>query len=97
MSNPAAGEIESLLRQIHELKERLSRARRDAPREPTRDYELRRADGSPVRLSELFARAPAQPAQRAQGVPGAPCFLPLALWAGRRGVVSSVGRRQAAR
>ena len=54
MSNPAAGEIESLLRQIHELKERLSRARRDAPREPTRDYELRRADGSPVRLSELF-------------------------------------------
>ncbi|MFI4897354.1 MAG: DUF899 family protein [Phycisphaerales bacterium JB059] len=54
MSHAPTTEIEDLQRQIQELKARLSQARRAAPPEPTPDYELRRTDGSPVRLGELF-------------------------------------------
>ncbi len=54
MSQTNADEIKSLQMQIHELKTKLSSARRDAPPEPVEDFELRSADGAPVRLSELF-------------------------------------------
>ncbi|MEZ6243627.1 MAG: DUF899 family protein [Phycisphaerales bacterium] len=47
--------INELLRRIDELKKELTEARRAAGPEPVQDYQLRRADASPVRLSELFA------------------------------------------
>jgi len=40
--------------EIYRLKTELSEARRAAEPEPVADYELRRTDGSVVRLSELF-------------------------------------------
>ncbi len=46
--------ITDLMKRIDALKKELTRARRDAGPEPVEDYELARADGSPVRLSELF-------------------------------------------
>jgi predicted dithiol-disulfide oxidoreductase (DUF899 family) len=49
-----AAEIERLQRQINDLKARLRQARRAAAPEPTPDHELRRPDGTPVRLSALF-------------------------------------------
>lgn len=54
MSQNPSDEIQQLQKQIHELKARLSEARRSAPHEQVEDYELRRVDGAPVRLSELF-------------------------------------------
>lgn len=47
--------VEALERQIRELKQRLSTLRREAEPEPVADVTLRRADGSSVRLAELFA------------------------------------------
>ena len=47
-------EIEALSKELREVKARLSAARRRATPEPVEDCALRRADGSPVRLSELF-------------------------------------------
>lgn len=47
-------EIEQIEKQIVELKERLSAARRKAPPERISEYTLRRLDGTAVRLSELF-------------------------------------------
>ena len=46
--------VTELLRRIDALKKELTQARRDAGPEPVQDYELKRTDGSPVRLSELF-------------------------------------------
>ena len=47
-------EIEHLQEQIDELKKQLSAARRKAAPEPVREYTLKRPDGSPVQLSDLF-------------------------------------------
>ena len=54
MSQNASDEIRRLQAEIQELKARVSEARRLAPCEPVEDSELRRTDGSSVRLSELF-------------------------------------------
>ncbi len=54
MSDTHTEEIERIQKQIQKLKGELSKARRSAPPEPAPDYELRNADGSGVRLSELF-------------------------------------------
>lgn len=51
-------EIESLQKQLVACRERLTAARRRLPSEPVEDYTLRRADGSAVKLSELFAGKP---------------------------------------
>jgi len=55
MTPPTTEEIQGLQRQIHELKAKLTEARRSAPPEPVEDHQLRRTDGSTVQLSELFA------------------------------------------
>lgn len=47
-------EIKALEKEIEERKERLAELRRSAPSDPVNDYELKQADGSTVRLSELF-------------------------------------------
>jgi predicted dithiol-disulfide oxidoreductase (DUF899 family) len=47
-------EIERLEKEVGALQKKLTEARRAAPAEPVEDYQLRRIDGSPVRLSELF-------------------------------------------
>lgn len=47
-------EIESLEKELMELKTRLGEARRNATPEPVGDYTLKRRDGSDVTLSALF-------------------------------------------
>jgi predicted dithiol-disulfide oxidoreductase (DUF899 family) len=47
-------EIQELQEQIEGLKQQLSELRRQLPPEPVLDYDLRRSDGSPVKLSGLF-------------------------------------------
>lgn len=48
-------EVEQLEKQIHELKEKLTAARRTASPQTVKDYTLARPDGSAVKLSGLFA------------------------------------------
>lgn len=52
--SPMTDDVRRLEDEIAKLKARLSQLRRVAPRKPVRDYEFRRSDGTPVRLSELF-------------------------------------------
>jgi predicted dithiol-disulfide oxidoreductase (DUF899 family) len=47
-------EIEDLEREIHQKQERLEELRRQQPRQPVHDYELRAWDGRTIRLSETF-------------------------------------------
>ena len=46
--------IAQLEKELYELKHRLAEARREATPQAVDDYELTRADGTPVMLSELF-------------------------------------------
>lgn len=48
-------ETETIQRQISDLKQKLVAARRKASPQPIRDYDLKDAEGKPVRLSDLFA------------------------------------------
>ncbi|MBI1333308.1 MAG: DUF899 domain-containing protein [Armatimonadetes bacterium] len=47
-------EIKALEKEIEEQKVRLAELRRSAPADPVQDYELKRADGTSVKLSDLF-------------------------------------------
>jgi predicted dithiol-disulfide oxidoreductase (DUF899 family) len=51
-------EIEILQTQIEELKKKLSEARRKVEPEKVRDYDLKTADGKPIKLSVLFNGKP---------------------------------------
>lgn len=48
-------ELRRLYDEVIAAKKRLTDAQRALPPEPVQDWELRRTDGTPVRLSELFA------------------------------------------
>src|SRR3954453_24108420 len=50
----ANDEIAEITKQIQDLKERLTEARRRRAPEPVKDYEFQNQDGSPVKLSALF-------------------------------------------
>lgn len=51
-------QIEALEQQIQELKKKLTEARRQVPPQAVRNFELKTADGSKVRLSDLFGDKP---------------------------------------
>jgi predicted dithiol-disulfide oxidoreductase (DUF899 family) len=58
MQSPVPDDVRRLEDEIARLKARLAQLRRSAPRPMVPDYTLRRGDGSPVRLSELFNGKP---------------------------------------
>lgn len=47
-------EIETLEKELYELKQKLSKARKEAEPEPVQDYSLFRGDGTACHLSDLF-------------------------------------------